>query len=118
MIWLEAPIIEEFRAHILLYRRFLDDIFMIWSCSSAELHLLQAKFESVNNPAIKSLITLEWQGMPLAAGGAAYPAVFDLNKHDLNKQTRVDFLDPYIRAMYTTTMVELKIGVYRKPGNG
>ena len=29
------PIIEEFRAQILLYKRFLDDIFMIWSGSSA-----------------------------------------------------------------------------------
>ena len=48
MIWLETPIIEEFRAHILLYKRFLDDIFMIWSGSSAKLYLLQMKFESVN----------------------------------------------------------------------
>ena len=32
MIWLETPIIEEFCAHILLYKRFLDDIFLIWSC--------------------------------------------------------------------------------------
>ena len=63
MIWLETPIIEEFRAQILLYKRFLDDIFMIWSGSSAELFRLQVKFESVNNPAIKSVMTLEWQGM-------------------------------------------------------
>ena len=64
MIWLETPIIEEFRAHILLYKRFLDDVFMIWSGLSAELYRLQAKFESVNNPAIKSVITLEGQSMP------------------------------------------------------
>ena len=35
MIWLETPIIEEFRTQILLYKRFLDNIFMIWSGSSA-----------------------------------------------------------------------------------
>ena len=111
MIWLETPIIEEFRAQILLYKRFLDDIFMIWSGSSAELFRLQAKFESVNNPAIKSVITLEWQGMP-SAGGAADPAVFDRTKH-----RRVNFLDLDIKAVYTTTMVEFEFGVYRKPGN-
>ena len=93
MIWLEAPIIEEFRAHILW---FLDDIFMIWSGSSAELYRLQAKFESANNPAIKSIIMLEWQGIP-SAGGATDPAVFDQNKH-----CRVNFLDLNIRALYTT----------------
>ena len=40
MIWLETPIIEEFGAHILLYKRFLDHIFQIMMCSS------------VNKPAI------------------------------------------------------------------
>ena len=83
--------------HILLYKRFLDDIFMIWSGLSAELYRLQANFELVNNPAIKSLITLEWQGMP-SAGGTADPAVFDWTKH-----SRVDFLDLDIKAVYTTT---------------
>ena len=38
MTWLETPIIEEFRTQILLYKRFLDNIFMIWSGSSAELY--------------------------------------------------------------------------------
>ena len=96
MIWLETPIIEEFRAHILLYRRFLDDIFTIWSCSSAELYRLQAKFESANNQVIKTVIMLEWKGIP-SAGGAADPAVFDRNKY-----CRVNFLDLDIRALYTT----------------
>ncbi len=37
MIWLETPIINEFRQHIVLYKRYIDDIFLIWSGSSAEL---------------------------------------------------------------------------------
>ena len=60
---------------------------MIWSGSSAELYRLQAKIDSMNNTAIKSVINLEWQGMP-SAGGAANPAVVDRTKH-----RRVNFLD-------------------------
>ncbi len=37
MIWLETPIIDEFRRHIVLYKRYIDDIFLIWSGSIAEL---------------------------------------------------------------------------------
>ena len=47
-----------------------------------------------------------------SAGGAAYPAVFDLTKH-----RRVNFLDLNRKAVYTTTMVKFEFGVYRKPGN-
>ena len=81
MIWLETPIIEEFRAHILFKKRFVEGIFMILPGSSAEQYRLQAKSESANlkNAAINSIITLEWQGTP-SAGGAAYPAVFDRKK--------------------------------------
>ena len=46
MILLETPVIKEFHANILLYKRFFDDIFMIWSGSSAALYYrLQAKIE-------------------------------------------------------------------------
>ena len=55
MIWLETPVVAESREHILLYKRFLDDIFMICSGLSAQLYQLQAKFEGVNNPEFKSL---------------------------------------------------------------
>ena len=66
----------------------------------------KAKFELVNNPAIKSVkmlewqsvITLEWQGMS-SAGGAANPALFDLIHQ--NKHRRVNVLDLDIRAVYT-----------------
>ena len=54
---------------------------------------------------------LEWQGMP-SAGGASDQALFNRNKHQ-----RVNFLDLNIRAVYTTTMVELEFGVFRKPGS-
>ena len=70
-----------------------------------------ARFESANNPAIKSVITLEWRGMQ-SAGGAAYQAMFDRTEH-----RRINFLDLNISAVFTTTMVKFEFGEYRKPGN-
>jgi hypothetical protein len=39
MIWLETPIIEaeRFRSCIQLYKRFIDDLFLIWTGSAAQL---------------------------------------------------------------------------------
>ena len=48
-----------------------------------------------------------------SAGGAADPAVFNWTKH-----SRVNFLDLYIKAVYSTTMVTFEFGLYSKPGRG
>ena len=56
MIWLETPIINEFRQHILLYKRYIDDFFVVWSGSLAELSKFRTKFNSANGN-----ISLEWQ---------------------------------------------------------
>ena len=37
MIWLETPIVIEFREHILLHKRFLDGVFVVWLGSIPEL---------------------------------------------------------------------------------
>jgi hypothetical protein len=49
MIWLETRIINEFQQHIVLYTRYIDDIFLIWSCSAAELCRFREKFGSAND---------------------------------------------------------------------
>jgi hypothetical protein len=59
MIWLETPMVNEFRQHNLLYTRFLD-VFVVWSGSIPELCRFSRKFRAAN-PNIK----LEWQGIPL-----------------------------------------------------
>jgi hypothetical protein len=42
MIWLETPIINEFQRQIVLYKKYIDDIFLIWSGSPADLcHFLE-----------------------------------------------------------------------------
>ena len=82
--------------------RFVNYDWIHWNSDSMNS---KAKFELVNNPAIKSVktlewqsvITLEWQGMS-SAGGASDPALFDWNKH--RRRRRVNVLDLDIRAVY------------------
>ena len=106
MIWLETPIVNEFRQHILLYKRFLDDVFVVWSGSIPELCRFHRKFRAAN-PNIK----LEWQGIPLETD-ATNPAKFDSYKH-----RRVNFLDLDARIVYTIQRASFEFSVYRKPGN-
>ena len=106
MIWLETPIIKEFQQHILLYKRFLDDVFVTWSGSIQELCHFRAKFGAAN-PSIK----LEWQGTQLEAD-ATDPAKFDRYKH-----RQVNFLDLDVRIVYSIERANFEFGVYRKPGN-
>ena len=48
MIWLETPIINEFQQHILLYKRHIDYLFVVWSGSLVELSKFRTKFNKAN----------------------------------------------------------------------
>ena len=48
MIWLETPKIDHFREHIVLYKRYMDDILLIWSGSAVELCRFRALFGAAN----------------------------------------------------------------------
>jgi hypothetical protein len=61
MIWLETPIINEFQRQIVLYKRYIDDIFLIWSGSPAEQCRFRERLGNANDN-----IKLEWQGTPSA----------------------------------------------------
>ncbi len=61
MIWLETPIISEFNQHIVLYKRYIDNLFLIWSGSSAGLCRFSERLGNANDN-----IKLEWQGTPSA----------------------------------------------------
>ena len=111
MIWLETPIIDEFRKNIALYKRYIDDILLIWSGSSAELCRFRAMFANAN-----ANIKLEWQNIPTAVD-AANPAIFDQHQH-----SRVNFLDLDISITRLSGMAEFAFKVfafkvYRKPGS-
>ena len=105
MIWLETPIINEFRKHITLYKRYIDDIFLIWSGSAAELCCFRERFGNANNN-----IKLEWQGTP-SAENAIDPAKFDQHQH-----RQVNFLDLDITVVYSSGSADFAFKVYRKPG--
>lgn len=82
MIWLETPIINEFRKHIVLYKRYIDDILLIWSGLPTELCRFRSRLGTANKN-----IKLEWQGSSSAAD-ANDPAKFIIDQH-----LRVNFLD-------------------------
>jgi hypothetical protein len=105
MIWLETPIIKEFEQHIVLYKRYIDDIFLIWSGSSAELCRFRERLGNANNN-----IKLEWQGTP-SAEDALNPAKFDQHQH-----RQVNFLDLDITVVYSFGSADFAFKVYRKPG--
>ena len=106
MIWLETPIIDEFREHIVVYKRYIDDILLIWSGSSVELCRFRARFEAANRN-----IKLEWQGTPTGVD-AADPAM--LVQHQLR---RVNFLDLDIQFVRSDGSAAFAFKIYRKPGN-
>mmetsp|Transcript_40948 Transcript_40948/g.85450 ORF Transcript_40948/g.85450 Transcript_40948/m.85450 type:complete len:573 (-) Transcript_40948:730-2448(-) len=105
MIWLETPIINEFQQQIVLYKRYIDDIFLIWSGSSAELCRFREKLGNANEN-----IKLEWQSTP-SAEDAVNPAKFDQHQH-----RQVNFLDLDITIVYSQASAEFAFKVYRKPG--
>ena len=65
MIWLETLKIDQYRKHILLYKRYIDDIPLIWAGSSVELCSFQTMFEAAN---INVKLRLEGQGSPSYVG--------------------------------------------------
>ena len=106
MIWLETPIIDHFRKHIVLYKRYIDDILLIWSGSPVQLCLFRAMFGTANIN-----IKLEWQGTPLDVD-ATDPAM--LVQQQLR---RVSFLDLDIRFVSSHGSTAFEFRIYRKPGN-
>ncbi len=101
MIWLETPIINDFQRQIVLYKRYIEDIFLIWSGSPAELCRFRERLWNANDN-----IKLEWQVTPLA-NDAVYPAEFDQHQH-----RHVNFLDLCI----TIVSADFAFKVYHKPG--
>ena len=106
MIWLETPIINEFRKHIVLYKRYIDHILLIWSGSYAELCRFCERFRSANDN-----IKLEWQNTPSPVD-ANHPARIAQDQH-----RRVSFLDLDLRVVYSTGSAEFAFNVYRKTRN-
>jgi hypothetical protein len=114
MIWLETPIIEaeRFRSCIQLYKRFIDDLFLIWTGSAAQLCEFRKALATADNN-----ISLDWTGYE-SQEQAMIPNVVEAFDHG-----RAIFLDldmclkyaPDSRRFGTTFRVIFR--PYRKPGN-
>jgi hypothetical protein len=57
MLWLEQPIVTKFQRFIALYKRFIDDLILIWNGPFDQLKAFVQEYNA-RHPAIK----LEWQG--------------------------------------------------------
>jgi hypothetical protein len=86
---------------IVLHKRFIDDIFLIWSGSIAELCRFREKLGNANDT-----IKLEWQDTPSAVN----PAKFDQHQH-----RQVNFLDLDITIVYSSESADFSSKFYRKP---
>ena len=106
MIWLETPIINEFRRYIKLYKRYIDDIFLIWLGSFAELCHFRAKLNNANMH-----IKLEWQGTTSAEDA------IDPRKYNPLGLLHVNFLDLDIDIVHSETSTYFNFKVYHKPGS-
>ena len=78
MIRLETPIVEDpkFRQFIKLYKRFIDEIFLIWTGSAAALCAFRRALVSADET-----IELDWGGYERQVD-ALDPAVVAAKRHD------------------------------------
>ena len=102
----ETPNVNEFCKHIVLYKRYIYDILLIWSGSYAELCCFYARFGSANYN-----MKLEWQSI-LSSVDAINPARFAQDQHK-----RVSFLDLDLQFFYLTGSAKFAFKVYHKTGN-
>ena len=101
---LQAPLCTPGQPGVILYKRYIDDILLIWSGSFAELCSFSARFATANTN-----IKLEWQNSPEAVDS---PAIFDQHQH-----RSVNFLDLDIQIIYSQGSAEFAFKVYSKPGS-
>jgi hypothetical protein len=114
MIWLETPIVESkrFRSCIQLYKRFIDDLFIIWTGSVALLCEFRKALATADNN-----ISFDWTGYE-SQEQAMEPNAVETFDHG-----RAIFLD--LDMVLKFTLVSQRFGTtfrvifqpYRKPGN-
>jgi hypothetical protein len=114
MIWLETPIVndERFRSCIQLYKRFIDDLFVIWTGPVATL----CEFRKAMGKADPN-ISLDWTGYD-SQEAATDPTVVKEREHGQVHFMDLDMWVKYVSAaLRTDTNFRVLFRPYRKPGN-
>jgi hypothetical protein len=114
MIWLETPIVndERFRSCIQLYKRFIDDLFVVWTGPVATL----CEFRKAMGKADPN-ISLDWTGYD-SQEVATDPMVVKEREHGQVHFLDLDMWVKYVSvARRTDTIFRVLFRPYRKPGN-
>jgi hypothetical protein len=113
MIWLETPILNDkrFRQYIRLYKRFIDDLFLIWTGPADVLCEFRRALAIADEA-----ISLDWSGYG-SQQDAANPEMVTAKRHE-----QVNFLDLDMTLQRVTRTGGTSAGrvlfrPYRKPGN-
>jgi hypothetical protein len=111
MIWLETPIISNrrFSQFIKLYKRFIDDLLIIWTGTPERLCELRKALEEADVN-----ISLDWSGYS-SKEDAVDPMIVDAVDH-----TQVNYLDPDMSLkadIVTGNGFKSIFSPFRKPGN-
>jgi len=112
MIWLETPVVNDrrFSPYIRLYKRFIDDLFLIWTGPAEGL----CEFRKAMAQADKG-ISLDWSGYE-SQQEAVTPSIVIAKHHDT-----VNFLDLDISLQMEDgqagTSIRVLLRPYHKPGN-
>ena len=110
MIWLESPIVNDprFSQYIRLYKRFIDDLLLIWNGPTAILCEFRHAMARANEN-----ISLDWNGYESQAE-ALDPSMVTMEPH-----RQVNFLDLDLTWNQAETRKSSQISMrpYRKPGN-
>lgn len=106
MIWLETPILNDkrFSQYIRLYKRFIDDLFLIWTGPSAVL----CEFRRALGMADEA-ISFDWSGYE-SQHDAENPEVVTAKRHE-----QANFLDLDMSLQRVRTRIIFR--PYHKPGN-
>jgi len=113
MIRLESPILENpgFRQFIKLYKRFIDDIFLIWTGSAAALCAFRHALASADET-----IKLDWGGYERQSD-ALDPAVVAAKRDDRAKCPDINISVEQSRVATRTGFWHFYFRPFRKPGN-
>lgn len=112
MIWLETPIVNDvrFRQYIRLYKRFIDDLFLIWTGPAAVLCDFRRALATADEA-----ISLDWSGYG-SHQEAVNPSLVMAKRHGQVNYLDLDMSLQCVRSR-TGATIRVLFRPYRKPGN-